>query len=65
MSPKESRQLRESRHFKIISEIVGDSIARDDLPAVERAYQDFRIGMDQLRKTFETLRASADEGDQQ
>jgi hypothetical protein len=55
--PEGSPQLRESQHFKIIREIVGDSIARDDLPAVERAYNDFRAGMDQLRRSFESLKA--------
>ncbi|UZX03182.1 hypothetical protein F8G81_11650 [Arthrobacter sp. CDRTa11] len=64
IQPEDSREVRESQHFKIISEIVGDAIARDDLPAVERAYTDFRSGMDQLRRTFESVRAE-EERDQQ
>lgn len=56
-------QSQETQHFRIIREIAGDAIAREDMPAVERAYQDFRVGMDELRKTFEILRATGDEED--
>ncbi|MFF2244371.1 hypothetical protein ACFVTM_09350 [Arthrobacter sp. NPDC058130] len=38
---------------RVIRALVGDAIAREDLPALEGAYRDFRAGMDSLKATFE------------
>ena len=37
----------------VVQDLVGDTIAREDLPALEAAYRDFRAGMDSLKATFE------------
>ncbi|GAA4045738.1 hypothetical protein GCM10023063_35920 [Arthrobacter methylotrophus] len=37
----------------IVRDLVGEAIAREDLPALESAYRDFRTGMDSLKATFE------------
>jgi hypothetical protein len=38
-----------------IRELVGEDIAREDLPALESAYRDFRAGMSELKASFEQL----------
>ena len=45
----------------VIRELVGDAIAREDLPALEAAYRDFRAGMDQLKASFEQLTRASDQ----
>jgi len=42
-----------SQHLAIVRELVGASIAQQDLPALESAYRDFRTGMDSLKAAFE------------
>ncbi|MGO4806881.1 hypothetical protein AB4089_17345 [Arthrobacter sp. 2MCAF15] len=37
----------------VVQDLVGDTIAREDLPALEGAYRDFRAGMDSLKAAFE------------
>ncbi|MFE4082177.1 hypothetical protein [Paenarthrobacter sp. YIM B13468] len=37
----------------VIRGLVGDAIAQQDLPALEKAYRDFRAGMDSLKADFE------------
>lgn len=44
-----------SEQFAVIRELVGDEIAREDLPALETAYRDFRTGMHELKSAFEQL----------
>lgn len=43
-----NRPLR-SEQVDIIRELVGDAVAQEDLPALERAYGDFKAAMDGLR----------------
>lgn len=45
----------------IVSGLVGDAIAREDLPALEAAYRDFRAGMDELKSSFEQLTRASDQ----
>lgn len=45
----------------IVQDLVGDTIAQDDLPALEAAYRDFRAGMDSLKATFEQQTRSGEE----
>ena len=42
-----------SHDLAIVRELVGASIAQQDLPALESAYRDFRTGMDSLKAAFE------------
>jgi len=42
-----------SHHLAIVRDLVGSSIAQQDLPALESAYRDFRTGMDSLKAAFE------------
>jgi hypothetical protein len=45
----------------IVSELVGEAIAREDLPALEAAHRDFRAGMDELKSSFEQLTRASDQ----
>lgn len=52
-----------SEQHQVIRGLVGDAIAREDLPALEAAYRDFRAGMDELKSSIEQLtRASGQAG---
>jgi hypothetical protein len=44
-----------SEQLVVIRELVGDEISREDLPALEAAYADFRAGMAELKVSFERL----------
>lgn len=44
-----------------IRELVGEDIAREDLPALEAAYLDFRTGMNALKASFEQLTGISDQ----
>ncbi|MBT8161911.1 MULTISPECIES: hypothetical protein [Arthrobacter] len=43
--------------LRIVRELVGDAIAREDGPALQSSYQDFRAGMESLRSAFAELSA--------
>ncbi|MFD1211869.1 hypothetical protein ACFQ36_07425 [Arthrobacter sp. GCM10027362] len=50
-------------HRERILAIVDQTTAQQDWSALERAYRDFRHGMDELREYFGQLRPAANEGD--
>ncbi|MET3142311.1 MULTISPECIES: hypothetical protein [unclassified Arthrobacter] len=50
-----------SEQLMVIRELVGEVIAREDLPALEAAYRDFRAGMDELQSSFEHLTRPSDQ----
>jgi hypothetical protein len=50
-----------SAQLIIVNELVGDTIAREDLPALEAAYRDFRAGMEELKSSFEHLTRASDQ----
>lgn len=50
-----------SEQLMIVSALVGAAIAREDRPALEAAYRDFRAGMDELKSAFEHLTGSPDQ----
>jgi hypothetical protein len=37
----------------VLAGLVGEEIAAEDEPAVDKAYADFRAGMDRLREAFD------------
>ncbi|BCW43627.1 hypothetical protein [Arthrobacter sp. StoSoilB5] len=54
MSQPSNKALPLSSHqLAIVRELVGASIAQQDLPALESAYRDFRTGMYSLKAAFE------------
>lgn len=54
-------QALTSAQLIIVSGLVGEAIAREDLPALEAAYRDFRAGMDELKSSFERLTRASDQ----
>lgn len=44
-----------------IRDLVGEDIAREDLPALEAAYRDFRAGMAELKASFEQRTRAAEQ----
>lgn len=54
-------QALTSAQLIIVSGLVGEAIAREDLPALEAAYRDFRAGMDELKSSFEQLTLASDQ----
>lgn len=57
----ERDQALTSEQLLIVSGLVGEAIAREDLPALEAAYRDFRAGMDELKSSFGKLTRAADQ----
>lgn len=50
-----------SEQLAVIRELVGEATTREDLPALEAAYLDFRTGMNELKASFEQLTGAWDQ----
>ncbi|QNE15910.1 hypothetical protein [Pseudarthrobacter sp. NBSH8] len=59
--PVDCEHALTSGQLVVIRDLVGNAIAREDLPALEAAYRDFRAGMDELKSSFEQLTLASDQ----